>query len=115
MTKSGFKAYALCSSALVALTYGSQASAQDAPAAEEVVVTGSRIITNGFAQPTPVTVLTMEQMQATAPDSLTDAVLQLPQFRSSFAPATSAFNPGSTSNAGASFVNLRGVGSSRGL
>ncbi len=80
-----------------------------------MVVTGSRVITNGFAQPTPVTVLSMEQMRQTAPDSLSDAILQLPQFRSSFAPATSAFNPGSTSNAGASFVNLRGVGSSRGL
>ena len=80
-----------------------------------MVVTGSRVITNGFAQPTPVTVLSMEQMQATAPDSLSDALNELPQFRSSFTPAMTAFNPGPTSNVGAAFVNLRGLGAVRGL
>ena len=88
MSKNSIKTCALTTTALVALAYGSSAMAQTAApaAAEEVVVTGSRIITNGFAQPTPVTVLTMQQMQATAPNSLSDAINQLPQFRGMFAP-----------------------------
>src|SRR4051812_39186396 len=64
MIRNSTKTYALCSSALVALAFASSAHAQgEGAAAEEVVVTGSRVVTNGFAQPTPVTVLTMEQMQ----------------------------------------------------
>src|ERR1700759_2432344 len=117
MSKLSIKTFALCSTAMVAAAYAPHAFAQaaDAPAAEEVVVTGSRIITNGFAQPTPVTVLTMQQMQATAPTSLSDAINQLPEFRGMFAPVTSAFNPGSTSNAGAAFINLRGLAPKRAL
>ena len=73
------KAIALSGGALVALAYASSAYAQDANApgsVEEVVVTGSRVITNGFAAPTPLTVITAEQMKATAPTSLSDAINQ---------------------------------------
>ncbi|MEO6339761.1 MAG: hypothetical protein ABIO39_06985, partial [Caulobacteraceae bacterium] len=82
--------------AIAGLAYASAASAQ-APADEsvsEVVITGSRIIQNGFQAPTPVTVVTAEQLRATAPNSLADAINQLPQFKSSFVPASSGFRNG---------------------
>ena len=119
MTNRSIKTYALCSSALVALAYGSAASAQvagtaTAPAsAEEVVVTGSRVITNGFAAPTPVTVVTAQQMQLTAPNSLMDAVNQLPQMKGSFLAQSSGFLSGAGTDG--NYVNLRGLGIVRDL
>ena len=114
MSNRSIKSLALCSTALLAVAYAPAALAQQdaAAAAEEVVVTGSRIITNGFASPTPVTVLGVEQMQATAPNSLSDAINQLPSFRSGFAPQTTFVSTSSTSNAGGAFVDLRGFGPS---
>ena len=95
MIKHSFKSCALGGAALAALAAASSAQAQAADAAaDEVVVTGSRIIKDGFAQPTPVTVVTMEQMQATAPNSLSDAINQLPQFKSSFISASTGFRNG---------------------
>ncbi len=114
MTNSRLKTYALCSSALAALAVGSTAHAQGAGGtADEVVVTGSRVITNGFSAPTPVTVVTMEQMQQTAPNSLSDAINQLPQFKSSFMAQSSGFLAGAGS--GSSYLNLRGLGIVRNL
>jgi len=84
--------------AIVALAYASGAYAQAAAAndaspgsVEAVVVTGSRVITNGFAAPTPVTVVTAEQMRATAPNSISDAINQLPQFKASYTAAATGF------------------------
>ena len=109
MSNRSIKSLALCSTALLAVAYAPAALAQEAAAAEEVVVTGSRIITNGFASPTPVTVITMEQMQATGPNSLSDAINQLPSFRNGFTPQTTFVSTSSTSNAGGAFVDLRGL------
>ncbi|MEO6153142.1 MAG: TonB-dependent receptor [Croceibacterium sp.] len=110
---------AACSAAVVALV-PAVASAQSAapvtapPASdEEIVVTGSRVITDGFAAPTPVTVVTAEQMRQTAPNSLGDAINQLPQFKSSFVSASTGFRNGAGD--GGSFANLRGLGAKRGL
>jgi len=103
----------LCSAAVATLAYASAAFAQDNTAVEEVVVTGSRVITNGFAAPTPVTVVTAEQMRATAPNSLSDAINQLPQFKASYTAAATGF--GATANAGngGAFANLRGLNPKR--
>ena len=114
MIKHSFKSCALGGAALAALAAASSAQAQAADAAaDEVVVTGSRIIKDGFAQPTPVTVVTMEQMQATAPNSLSDAINQLPQFKSSFISASTGFRNGAGD--GGNFVNLRGLSPKRTL
>ncbi|MBO9670779.1 MAG: TonB-dependent receptor [Sphingobium sp.] len=92
----------------------SQAKAKpdDSPV-EDIVITGSRVITNGFAAPTPVTVVTLDQMRQTAPNSLGDAVNQLPQIKSSFVSASTGFRNGAGD--GGSFINLRGLGAKRGL
>ena len=68
---------------------------------KEVVVSGSRVITNGFSAPTPITVLTAEQMQLTAPTSISDAINQLPQFRASYTPAPRVLLPRPTPATGA--------------
>src|SRR6186713_1014274 len=79
----------------------------------EVVVSGSRVITDGFSSPTPITVLTAEQMQLTAPTSLSDAINQLPQFRASYTPATTGFAATANAGNGGAFANLRGLNPKR--
>jgi outer membrane receptor protein involved in Fe transport len=110
------KALVFWGGAICSLAQGTagQAQATETPAsAEEIVVSGSRVITNGFSAPTPVTVVTLDQMQQTAPNSLGDAINQLPQFKSSFVSASTGFRNGGAD--GGSFVNLRGLGAKRGL
>ena len=80
---------------------------------EEVVVTGSRVITNGFQAPTPVTVVSSEELNLAAPTSLVDSLNQLPQFRGSMQPATTGV--GTTGNVGQSFMTLRNLGPTRTL
>src|SRR5581483_1771158 len=89
------------------------ATAQADTGLSEVTVTGSRIVTNGAAAPTPVTVVSSEQLQLAAPRNLIDGVLQLPQLRGSVSVANQA--NGTTQSNGADFLNLRGLGTARTL
>ena len=90
--------------------FAQSAAAQDV---EEVIVTGSRIVSDGTAAPTPVTVATTEALAKSAPASIPDGLNQLPQFANS----RSAGNPGAsaTSPAAGNYLNLRGIGVIRGL
>jgi outer membrane receptor protein involved in Fe transport len=100
----------------VATAIHAQGAAAAAPASDdltEVVVTGSRVITNGFSAPSPLTVLTAEQMQATAPTSISDALNQLPQIKSSYTPATTGFAATANAGNGGAFANLRGLNPKR--
>jgi iron complex outermembrane receptor protein len=88
------------------------AYAQDASSAPEtVVVTGSLISRPGFEAPTPVTSVTATDLNQGAKNTLADTLNQLPQFG---APTTSdtGFNGQS---AGANYINLRNLGSTRTL
>src|SRR4051812_10665992 len=51
-----------------------------APAVEEIVVTGTRIIRNGYEAPTPVSVLSADQLNAVAATNIADAVREMPVF-----------------------------------
>ena len=64
-----FVALTSASMLAMAITTPSVVLAQEAGerAVEEVVVTGSRAITNGASAPTPVTVVSVQQLQAAAP------------------------------------------------
>jgi hypothetical protein len=64
------------------LAIATGAAAQGAPQLdiEEVIVTGSRIVSDGAAAPTPVTVATTEALARSAPTSIPDGLNQLPQF-----------------------------------
>ena len=81
----------------------------------EVVVTGTRIIRDGFQAPTPLTVLTQEDIQNTSPtNNIADFVNQLPQLAGSTKPANSRLNL-SNGSAGINALNLRNLGEGRTL
>src|ERR1700753_1716687 len=88
------------------------ASAQSSDVSE-VVVTGSRLEAQGFKSPTPLTAVTAEQLQKSAPGSLSDGLNQLPEFRNSFTPA--ATGPLSQGGGGGAYLNLRGLSAKRNL
>lgn len=104
----------LAASALV-VTVGAAgiAAAQESGAEEEVVVTGTRITVSGFTQPTPVTVVTGEQLDLASPGTLSESLAPLPELRLSTNPQG---GQNSSSNMGAiSQLNLRGLGVNRTL
>jgi outer membrane receptor protein involved in Fe transport len=116
----GLRRLLLCTSALGAaaaiVALPSVAAAQTASEASEVgevVVTGSRVVTDGTKAPTPVTVVSAEQLQQAAPRSVTDGLLQLPNFKGS--PSVQSQGTGTTGSNGAAFLNLRGLGTQRTL
>jgi outer membrane receptor protein involved in Fe transport len=87
--------------------------AQPGDDVHEVTVTGSRIERDGMKTPTPVTAIYGAELQAMGPNSLVDALVQLPQFLNNDTPQTQSF--ATAGAAGSSFMNLRGIGSSRTL
>jgi outer membrane receptor protein involved in Fe transport len=95
------------------------APAQTAPAAEtkveDIVVTGTRIIRDGFEAPTPLTVLTREDIQNSSPtNNIADFVNQMPALAGSTRPANSRLNL-SSGQAGINALNLRNLGEIRTL
>jgi outer membrane receptor protein involved in Fe transport len=90
-----------------------QSAAGEAPQ-EEITVTGSRIVRDGYDAPTPVSVISSKELQAEAPANIADFVNTLPSVRGS---STAANSNGSLSNglAGVASVNLRNLGSQRTL
>lgn len=94
------------------------AFAQGAPADEQpvndIVVTGSRIVGDGYSAPTPVAVLGEADIAAQAPANISDFVNQLPAIAGS---GTSGSSSGGLSNAGAGInsIGLRGLGVGRTL
>lgn len=80
---------------------------------EEVQITGSRVILNGEDMPTPVTVISVEQLQQATPGPVVLALEQLPVFGTS---RSLASHPGNSSqNNAAQVLNLRNMGQTRNL
>jgi len=79
---------------------------------EEVQVTGSRVISEVTQSPTPLTVVTSEQLLATTPSNLPDALNKLPQFSGS---QGQAFIQNASTNSTGNFLNLRNLGPQRTL
>ncbi|MFA6113257.1 MAG: TonB-dependent receptor [Sphingomonas sp.] len=90
-----------------------QSASGEAPG-EEITVTGSRIVRDGYDAPTPVSVISSKELQAEAPANIADFVNTLPSVRGS---STAANSNGSLSNglAGVASVNLRSLGAQRTL
>ncbi|MES2605119.1 MAG: TonB-dependent receptor [Pseudomonadota bacterium] len=82
---------------------------------EEVTVTGTRIrMTDGMAEPTPVTSLTTDELKAFEPGgSLAEQLTSLPQFFN-VVTAQSA-TPGLFDTGGGSYLNMRGLNANRTL
>lgn len=89
---------------------GTKPAAQD----EEIVVTGSRVVTNGNNSPTPVTVVTIAELAATRPTTVFEALLDLPVFANSGGSLAAPNGAGGSSGA-ASVLNLRSIGQARTL
>lgn len=75
----------------------------------DIVVTGTRIVRDGYTAPTPVTVATAEDLARTTPTSIPDALNKLPQFGNSLSPGKSANNFASIPIHG-NVLNLRSLG-----
>jgi outer membrane receptor protein involved in Fe transport len=91
-----------------------QASTSDDASLEAIVITGSRLVTNGNAAPTPVTVESAEALQDLAPSSIADALNLLPEFQGSTSPQhTGVGNPATAATDNA--LNLRQLGAVRAL
>jgi 4,5-dihydroxyphthalate decarboxylase len=93
------------------------AAQDDASTVGEIVVTGSRVIKNGDASPSPVTVVATADVLRMQPGNLADALQVLPVFAGS---RGSGVNPTSTGsvgagNASANQLNLRNIGPNRTL
>ncbi|WP_343612688.1 TonB-dependent receptor [Novosphingobium sp.] len=117
--KQGFIVALLASTALALPTTG---MAQDATPTDQkgaapvgdIVVTGTRLVSDGIKAPTPVTAVTTEQLLKASPGSLADAINQLPQLSNSSS-STSYFQTNADSPANGNYLNLRGIGTARAL
>ena len=85
----------------------------DDSALPEVAITGTRLLRDGMTMPTPVAAISDFELQFQSSPALVDALAQLPHFLNNDTPQTQSF--GTAGSAGASHLNLRGVGSIRTL
>ena len=116
-------AASLAGASALAYHAGAVAAAADADAAggetlAEVVVTGSRIITNGNNSPTPVTVVDAQQMLSVNPGTISDALNILPVFsgsNGSVSNPNAGIGAGGGGNGARSSLNLRNLGEARTL
>lgn len=83
------------------------------PADEDnaIVVTGSRVARTGFENPTPTTVVSAEQIANSGLNDIGDILLQSPQISVGLGASNDTFER----DIGATFVNLRGLGTNRTL
>ena len=84
---------------------------------DDIVVTGSRVISNGNNSPTPVTAVATETLVNLRPTSLTESIQVLPVFSGSRGQTSNATATGGVGggNGVAAQLNLRNVGSNRNL
>ena len=85
-----------------------------APVVEEVVITGTRIVRDGYEAPTPLTVVTPEAIDAAAPENLADFVNKMPALVGSASPLTQGVGV-SGGTGGINGLNLRNIGGGRTL
>ncbi len=93
-------------------------TAAGAPPTESVTVTGSRVISDIANSPTPVTIVTAAQLQATTPSDLPDGLNKLPVFWGSDQPRLAGNGGGGTSASGGvpqNVLALRNFGTARTL
>jgi outer membrane receptor protein involved in Fe transport len=113
---------ALLASVSALAIYPNHAAAADAPAAaptpaavSEIVVTGSRTITNGNDSPTPVTALTTEALAASKPTTVFEALLEQPLIAGDKGGKVAGGTGMGGNNNSIAALNLRALGPTRGL
>jgi outer membrane receptor protein involved in Fe transport len=81
----------------------------------EIIVSGSRIVRDGSSAPTPVTVISQDQLTSAAPSSLADGLNQLPVFQNSLRPGSTGSTATGARGNGGNYLNLRSLGPARTL
>jgi len=120
MSKSNKFNRSLLSSYIAAITLSalgqSTYAAEDTNAKEvsEIVVTGSRIISSGFTQPTPTTSLTDEDLQKSAQPNVFTSIAQLPSLQGSTGTQAMTYST-SSGLQGLSSFSMRGLSAIRTL
>lgn len=111
--------YAPAVSSIAMLAGGVPAFGQTAPQTsqssvqEEIIVTGSRIARDGFEAPTPVTVISADELEAVPRSNIAEFVNELPALAASNTPTPSISSSAGTN--GINSLNLRGLGVTRTL
>jgi outer membrane receptor protein involved in Fe transport len=106
---------ALASASIFAISGAAFAQVTDPTApggAETVVVTGSRVISDVANSPTPVTIVSTQQLLTTTPSNIADGLNKLPVFQNSSSEANRSSGGGNNSG---NFLNLRNFGQQRTL
>ena len=105
---------ALLTAISLALTPSAQAQEEQAQDVEEIVVTGTRVIRDGYQHPSPLTVMSLDEIEDSAPINIADVVNQLPEFSGSSTPVSNRTSI-STGGTGMNTLNLRNLGTTRTL
>src|SRR5579872_4343331 len=105
---------ACCIALMVApgLALAQPATGANDQSVETVTVTGSRVIANSANSPTPLTVVSAEQLLTTTPTNISDGLNKLPVFQNSSSERNSSSGGGNNSG---DFLNLRNFGQQRTL
>jgi iron complex outermembrane receptor protein len=82
---------------------------------QQLVVTGSLVVRDGYRAPTPVTMVDVADLTRNVPSNIPDGLNQLPQFSGSRSQAQSALNATAITPAAGNYLNLRGLGFVRSL
>ncbi|MEP7242887.1 MAG: TonB-dependent receptor [Gammaproteobacteria bacterium] len=106
--------YAAIAAAITTTTLSTTVLAQESPSAtvEEVTVTGSRIQSDGFSAPTPVSVVGAERIEQRAVTNIGDLLNEMPSFRATQTPSSQGLSGGYV---GGRVLDLRGLGAVRTL
>lgn len=98
----------LAASIAGAQSASAQGQTEDSGGLEEITVSASRVMRDGFEAPTPVMVLGVEEMQATPSANLAEFVNQIPSVVGSVSPQNSNTSI-SSGGAGVNAINLRNM------
>ncbi len=100
---------------LMAQTQQAAGAGEELPATTNIIVTGTRVVRDGFQSPTPLTVLSQQEILNQSPtNNIADFVNQIPALAGSTRPANSRLAI-SSGLAGVNTMNLRNLGEVRTL
>jgi iron complex outermembrane recepter protein len=102
--------------AVAGVMLASASYAQDTPTMETVVITGSRIaVTSSFDAPTPVSVVSSQDIKFSGTINVENLLAQSPQFVGSTNGGQTGNTVQANGDSGAAWLNLRGLGEVRNL
>lgn len=117
---SGGRKAGLAGASVVAIVLALQSGAAQAQTTggatdvQELVVTGTRVVRDGYQAPTPLTVVSEQELAAAAPSNVADFVNDIPSIAGSNTPQTSNASI-SAGTSGVNALNLRALGIERTL